>query len=204
MAQAIILRRRKLGKTSTEAIAKLSEGKIAVLRNDAILPFAPLYIRWGCTSNVPAQNVLNTAKAIHTVNNKTEFRKILNNYSLCPKTWFDPLEIIKHYPVIVRPEYHAQGRQLYLCNNLHEVFEAWDRIDSKGYISEYIPKVSEYRVFCGSGRVLCVAQKTPGNPQDIAWNVAKGGRFDNVRWGDWPLSAVSTVACTGLLNLVRC
>jgi glutathione synthase/RimK-type ligase-like ATP-grasp enzyme len=35
-----------------------------------------------------------------------------------------------------------------------------------------------------------VAQKTPGNADDIAWNVAQGGRFDNVRWDDWPLKAV--------------
>jgi glutathione synthase/RimK-type ligase-like ATP-grasp enzyme len=40
------------------------------------------------------------------------------------------------------------------------------------------------------GRVICVAQKTPGNPDDIAWNVARGGRFDNVRWDEWPLKAV--------------
>ena len=40
------------------------------------------------------------------------------------------------------------------------------------------------------GRVVWVAKKTPGNPQDVAWNVARGGRFDNVRWDDWPLKAV--------------
>jgi glutathione synthase/RimK-type ligase-like ATP-grasp enzyme len=58
------------------------------------------------------------------------------------------------------------------------------------YINEYIPKVAEYRVFCAQGRAVWVAQKTPGNPDDVAWNVAKGGRFDNVRWGDWPISVV--------------
>ena len=26
----------------------------------------------------------------------------------------------------------------------------------------------------------------------MAWNVARGGRFDNVDWGDWPLKAVKT------------
>ena len=40
------------------------------------------------------------------------------------------------------------------------------------------------------GRVVWVAEKTPDDPSDIAWNVARGGRFDNVRWGDWPLRAV--------------
>ena len=31
---------------------------------------------------------------------------------------------------------------------------------------------------------------TPGNPEDVAWNVARGGRFDNVPWDQWPLKAV--------------
>jgi glutathione synthase/RimK-type ligase-like ATP-grasp enzyme len=52
--------------------------------------------------------------------------------------------------------------------------------------------VAEYRVFVVSGRAVAVAKKTPGNPQDVAWNVARGGRFDNVDWGDWPLKAVKT------------
>jgi glutathione synthase/RimK-type ligase-like ATP-grasp enzyme len=47
-------------------------------------------------------------------------------------------------------------------------------------------------VFVGSGRAVWVAQKTPGNPEDVAWNVAQGGRFDNVRFNDWPLKVVKT------------
>jgi glutathione synthase/RimK-type ligase-like ATP-grasp enzyme len=41
-----------------------------------------------------------------------------------------------------------------------------------------------------SGRAVWVAEKTPANKAEIAWNVAKGGRFDNVRWNNWPLKAV--------------
>lgn len=40
-----------------------------------------------------------------------------------------------------------------------------------------------------SGRVVTVAQKTPDNPDAVAWNVARGGRFDVVSWGNWPLEA---------------
>jgi glutathione synthase/RimK-type ligase-like ATP-grasp enzyme len=58
------------------------------------------------------------------------------------------------------------------------------------YISELVDKVAEYRVFIVQGRVACVARKTPGNPREVAWNVAQGGRFDHVRWDDWPLQAV--------------
>lgn len=41
-----------------------------------------------------------------------------------------------------------------------------------------------------SGRVATVAQKTPDNPDAVAWNVAQGGRFDVVRWGEWPMEVV--------------
>jgi hypothetical protein len=58
------------------------------------------------------------------------------------------------------------------------------------YTSSLIRKVAEYRVFCVQGRVASVAKKTPGNPEDVAWNVARGGRFDCVPWGEWPLKAV--------------
>jgi glutathione synthase/RimK-type ligase-like ATP-grasp enzyme len=42
--------------------------------------------------------------------------------------------------------------------------------------------------------VVWVTKKTPANLDDIAWNVAKGGRFDNVSWDEWPLKVVR-VAC---------
>lgn len=50
-----------------------------------------------------------------------------------------------------------------------------------------IQKAAEYRVYVVCGRVAAVAQKTPGNPHKIAWNVARGGMFRNLRWDDWPL-----------------
>jgi glutathione synthase/RimK-type ligase-like ATP-grasp enzyme len=59
-----------------------------------------------------------------------------------------------------------------------------------GYVSRLIDKEAEYRVAVIQGRVAWVAKKTPGNPEDIAWNVARGGRFDNVKWGNWPMLVV--------------
>jgi len=58
------------------------------------------------------------------------------------------------------------------------------------YASELIDKVAEYRVYVVSGRVATVAEKTPDNPDAVAWNVAQGGRFDVVRWGSWPMEVV--------------
>jgi glutathione synthase/RimK-type ligase-like ATP-grasp enzyme len=56
-------------------------------------------------------------------------------------------------------------------------------------------------VFVANGRAVWVAEKTPGNPQDVAWNVARGGRFDNVKWGDWPMPAVrAAVAASNVIG----
>lgn len=189
-----ILRRRKLGKTSCDAIVAKTNNNFRVVRNDQGEPDVnDLVFRWGCTSNIPGNRVVNTARAIHQVNDKLGFRRLLEDTELCPKTFFNQEDWIintEEYPeVIVRPAKHAQGRNL-----LHIIFEettleqlnTFTRQHPEYYISEYIPKVAEYRVFVVSGRAIALAQKTPGNPEDIAWNVARGGRFDNVRWDEWP------------------
>lgn len=190
----VLLRRKKLGFTSCKGISSNSTNSIQTIRNDKVFPpNTDLVFRWGTTTDVPTNNVVNTAKAIHLVNNKREFRKILNENNLCPKTWFSINEFIgeENYPVILRRKTHAQGRNLHLCNNYEDLCLAADKYgEGNYYFSEFINKVEEYRVFVVQGRVACVAKKTPANPNEIAWNVAKGGRFDNVNWGDWPLKAV--------------
>lgn len=205
MKNVLIIRRRKLGRTSCKEIAAKMGHKAVVHRNDKPYPKIPvdLVIRWGCTSNVESKNVLNTAEAIHQVNDKVAFRKLCEGHDVCPKTWFD-VDTFKEeadynadgnlvIPVIGRPRQHAQGRNLHFCTELHEVVNIdWRYDEGNYYISEFIPKVAEYRVFVVGGRVACVAKKTPANPEDIAWNVAQGGRFDNVEWNDWPISAVET------------
>ena len=211
MKNVMIVRRRKLGFTSCKEIAAQSKHNTVVWRNDKPLAMdnPDLVIRWGCTSNVPTRNVLNPAIAIHEVNDKYEFRLKLNDHGLCPKTWFGQEEFlhdVRGLPegapkkVVVRPSKHAQGRNLHVCGTPAELREACN-LYPQYYISELIEKVAEYRIFVVQGRVACVAQKTPGNPEDVAWNVAKGGRFDNVRWGDWPMAAV--VAGVQAFNLSR-
>jgi len=181
--------------SSVREICAASTTGINWWRNDRLpLPDDDFYIRWGCTSNLPRgkeHQVLNESKAIHAVADKLEFRRTLqDNGELCPKTWFD-----KHLPhdvgqVVIRTRNHHQGRGLwvYHSNDL-DLGLMMIKLGPNGfYVNELINKVREYRVFMVSGRVVCVAEKTPGNPDDVAWNVAKGGRFDNVRWGNWPNS----------------
>lgn len=203
MKNVLIIRRRKLGRTSCKEIAAKMGHKAVVHRNDKPYPKIPvdLVIRWGCTSNVEGKNVLNTAEAIHQVNDKVAFRKLCEGHDVCPKTWFSEEDFLDtadytaegalSSPVIVRPSRHAQGKQLDYCTTLPTLVLACEKYQEY-YISEFIPKVAEYRVFVVGGRVACVAKKTPANPEAIAWNVAQGGRFDNVEWNDWPISAVET------------
>jgi len=190
-----IIRRRGLGMSSAKGIAEFSKKGIAWIRNDKELPKDDLYIRWGCTSNVPTKNVLNTASAIHEVNDKTGFRKVLDDLELCPSTWFRPMDVPDEdlaKGVIVRPAKHAQGRHVYLCYNNKELLAAAGKCGEGRYISRYVDKAQEFRVAVVQGRAVWVAEKTPGDAKAIAWNVAKGGRFDNVRWNDWPLKVVKT------------
>lgn len=198
----VILRRRKLGRTSAREISNFSTTGIEhkrnwVAREQQSINDADIIIRWGCVSNVNTNRVLNTAAAIHQVNDKAGFRRLLNEAELCPVTYFggeltESYSDSDVYPLVVRPSQHSRGRNLWVVNNLRELITtvAYYNLGTNWYASELINKVAEYRVFVVQGRAVAVAQKTPGNPDDVAWNVARGGRFDNVRWDAWPLQAV--------------
>lgn len=199
MANAYIVRRRKLGKTSCDNISAKSNLIGQVVRNDSPalnrMGKDLWAIRWGCTSNIPGNKVLNSAEGIHFVNDKKTSRMVFAENDLAPSSWTD----VKKWeadgaslPVIIRPERHAQGRKLYFCENKAEVQAAINKTGPSYYISEFIDKVAEYRVFVLQGRAVWVAKKTPADAKAVAWNVAQGGRFDNVRWDEWPLKAVKT------------
>lgn len=208
----ILLRRRKLGHTSCREIS--ARTNIVTIRNDKPIPNDIDYLfRWGCTSQCNAKHTINKAEAINLANDKKATRLKLaplhnKDKPIIPQTWDSAAEFgIKNYqfPVIVRPTRHAQGRSLFFCNTAIELHSAIDLIHAKGkdyYISEYIEKEAEYRVFIAQNRVVWVTKKTPANEADIAWNVAQGGRFDNVRFNDWPLKAcriaIMTVEAVGL------
>ena len=197
MKKLVILRRRKLGMSSAKGIAELSQTGIRWVRNDMEVTPQPqedeVCIRWGCTSNVASKNVINTAKSIHQVCDKTGFRQQLKHMELAPMTWFSdedvPHNVLVNSGVIVRPYKHAQGRQLYFCQDLKSLREAWDKCRG-GYISQFVEKDREFRVYVVQGRAVAVAEKIPEDKKAVAWNHALGSTFENVRWNDWPLQAV--------------
>lgn len=202
----VFLRRRKLGKGSVKGMrAWLSEMSIpnAVYNSWTGNMFGDveehnLLVRWGCTANTPPGNwtVINNAQGIHRVNDKRGFRSTLTNYepSLVPTTIISgdglPCDD-SNYPLIVRPSKHAQGKNLWVVNNLEEFLQVTSQLP-EWYASEVIDKKQEFRVYIVSGRVVTVAEKVPHNPEQIAWNVAQGGRFDVVPWGNWNLDACRT------------
>ena len=194
---AYIIRRRKLGRTSCRKIREYSTTGIKSRRSDGIRrPIDSDYIfRWGCTEAVGDGIVVNTAEAIHRVNDKRGFRQLLSQNELSGPVYTSAdisveEDIDYAYPVVVRPPTHHQGRNLYVANNERELAAAVGRCGPNWYASPFVNKVAEYRIFVVQGRCVCVAKKTPANPGDVAWNVARGGRFDNVNWDDWPLKAV--------------
>lgn len=187
-----ILRRKGLGRGSTAGVAAYAAAHdipLSVVRNDigTASPDSSAIIRWGCTSNIPhGIPVFNKASAIHGVSDKRGFRLLLNEHGLCPETWgflgAVPQDV--DFPLILRPSFHSQGKHVILCHNDSQLHEAAKKFPEH-YISRYIPKTHEFRVFMCQGRVVWVASKTHPDPSAVAWNVAQGAKFENVKWGQW-------------------
>lgn len=218
----VFLRRRRLGAGSTAGIIGaltnaqlIAEGETRVVRSWEAEDMASIraddvVVRWGCTAAIPNQpsHVSNSAESIHWCADKRSGRWDMQIAGVpVPQTWLHyndvPDDIIRE-GVVMRPRTHSQGRQLYVCrtyNEMHDAFHALGNPTDAYYISSLIPKVAEYRVFCMLNRAVWVARKTPGNPDDVAWNVARGGRFDNVRWDEWPkaviIAALQAAAVSG-------
>lgn len=202
--QPIILRRRRLGRGSTLGIQAASQQGIVPVRNWRARDRpteAPSHIfRWGCTSSFDFPHegsvVVNTARSIHWCNDKKQARIDMQEAGVpVPKTWDTGYFISQHFTdlggnYVVRRRHHAQGRDLWHGNYEEAKLAIIQNRVIDGYVSEFIDKEHEYRVFVCQNRAVWMAKKTPGNPQDIAWNVNQGGRFDNVRWGQWPLQVV--------------
>jgi hypothetical protein len=210
-----LLRRRKLGRTSCREVSRASTTGLRTFRNDGFecvidtgkykrgslghardgsLPVRDVgYVfRYGCTTHVPAGKVVNSIDAIRKVNDKSAFRKLTADAGLAPRTWLTSQEVLDSGylgKVVVRPSSHAQGRNLHVVERYDQLQSAFRQCPG-GYASELIDKVAEYRVFVSQGRAVWVANKLPDDRSQVAWNVAQGGTFENVRWSQWPIEAV--------------
>lgn len=207
---AYILRRRKLGRTSCKEIAATSEQGIKVLRNDEALPAADVVFRWGTTSNIPkkdGQLIVNSAASIHWCAGKKSGRLEMQAAGVpVPESW-DARDFLRKRQLVgqggefvLRRPTHAQGKDLWHGDAAHIERMIQQHNVQDGYVARKIDKVAEYRVYVIQGRVVCVAKKTPGNPNDVAWNVARGGSFDNVKWDAWPMTAIAAAIPAALLS----
>lgn len=201
---AIILRRRKLGRGSSKGITDASTTGISTVRNwkDRFPANLSTVFRWGCTSSLGRGDVtvVNTAESIHWCADKKQGRLDMQAAGVKVPFTIDHLELDSSRVIdlgeelfskdwVSRPVTHSQGRNLFVGNLVDAGY--WLQSNhGDGYHSLKIDKVAEYRVFVCQNRAVWVAKKTPGNPDDVAWNVAQGGRFDNVRWGEWPMAVV--------------
>jgi glutathione synthase/RimK-type ligase-like ATP-grasp enzyme len=90
---------------------------------------------------------------------------------------------------------------LNVCERLSDIYRACQKYD-KYYISEYIKKDKEWRVFVVSGRVAAVVEKIPVDPDEVSWGCVEQGQFRYVPWTEWPLfvtqKAVDAFLMSGL------
>jgi glutathione synthase/RimK-type ligase-like ATP-grasp enzyme len=192
----LILRRPKLGRGSTQGIKRfLQHPTFKIRRNDKVKQQpVDLLVRWGCTSTFPATKTLNKAEAISLANNKRRCRQLFQEKNISAPKLFNINEITENdFPVIVRPESHSRGKNIYLCNSFIDLANADARTARNNYISKYIAKDREFGVFVFNNRITSVIEKMPKTANannSIAWNVAQGTHaFENVNWENWPLKA---------------
>jgi len=182
-----LLYRRRTGGPTCRSISAASKTGLLAFRNDQVLPEdAEMVFRWGCTSPFPGDpEVVNRARSIHRAYAKGSFRALCEVAGVpTPQTWKTPRFMV--LPCIVRPETHHGGFNFHVCNTKEEYFEATAKYPM-WYASELIEKQAEFRVYVVSGRVVMIDRKYPGDPAQIAWNQAQGGKFKYVKWSQWDL-----------------
>lgn len=153
-------------------------------------------IRWGCTANIPRTApciIFNPARGIHRVYDKRRFRHILNEAGIGPITFFSVESYatylrdrnLRSLPVIIRPEHHERGQGLFRANTPQEATGFCNRLE-RFYMTQYVDKVAEYRIFVANNRCVYVANKVQEAPGSVVWQES----YANIRWGSWPLAAV--------------
>lgn len=193
----VLLRHAGMGNNCHHVADNFPGGKIRIVEPDTVPKNAEWVIRWGTTTLLPnpKTKVLNKAKAINETFNKGVFRKKLADNGLASRTWLslgafraDPYICDKG--VIVRPVHHQRGNNLHFALYDEEVEAAVNKCIGEGgyYISEFIKKDEEYRVFISQGRVVTVWSKHPRRKSDISWGCVSQGEFHYVNWGAWPLA----------------
>lgn len=203
-----VLRRKGvgLGLSGLEELSTTGLKLLSTENGQDNLPWDTKYVfRWGSTATIPGQGkVINSAKAIHWAFDKKNSRKEMADAGLAPKTWtyFGDFLDQNSYgdmgstgSVIVRPASHKRSENLFYCETPRQIFENihYRSCMNEGYyISEYIKKDRELRVWIVSGRVIAVCEKLPIMKEAISWGCVTQGTFKYIPWDEWPLFATQT------------
>lgn len=192
-----IIRRQELGNNCKFIIDGL---KGLGINADILIPAkAPVglkwAIRWGTTTPIDKNtNVINFASAITETSDKGTFRLKAAKDGLTPKTWGSLQELanddVGAEQVIIRPRHHERSENINLCINLEQAEKAIKKINGPYYISEYVKKDQEFRVFVANGRAFMVFEKKPKKRNDVSWGCVEEGAMEYVNWSEWPVHVV--------------
>lgn len=197
----LFIRRRGLGYGSIRGMMRWFQTPevnipCAEWRTDRVMPDVDptLIVRWGCTIAMPNRwqgvPVMNQPSSIHLCNNKKEMVRLVKEYDerMQPDVWMSEDSHQFHEGEwVIRPRVHSRGRNLLVYNGRFVSSIPFDDY----YARRLVNKRREFRVYVMMGRVVTVAEKHPGNPDNVAWNVAQGGRFEVLPWSQWPVEAMS-------------
>ena len=166
-------------------------------------------IRWGCTADIPSGHVvINRAKAIHEVFDKGTFRVKMASRGFAPRSWAsveDALFDTERAPtdVLIRPGSHTRSEGLYRCTTALQAKEAISAIKGPYYLSEYIKKDREFRVFVAQGRIVWMIEKIPKDKSEVSWGCVEDGGFKHIGWSEWPHDvmrvALGALSCSELV-----
>ena len=186
-----VVRRNHWGEKACEYLQQEWPELKIINKDQQAIPVDDWAIRWATTSNLPGNpKVINKASAIHTVYDKGGFRKKMADAGFAPETYtnidaFERANRPMEQGWVVRANNHAKGADLWICTQMRQVKAAVKQCLNGYYISEFIDKDREYRVYLVSGRIVAMIEKHPEDQNDVAWGL--GGDWDYIRWNNWPL-----------------
>lgn len=186
----IVRRNKAMGEKSLPIITEMTG--LPVYESGSVLPNTDDFVfRWGTTCTVPGGQVVNSAKAISKTSDKRGFRLELAKNDLTMPSWGSLEEMLlndAHKTVqefLLRPAVHTRSEDMFLCTELSEVVKSIQKINGPYYVSKFIKKKNEYRVFVAQNRIVWMIRKHPKKAEDITWGCVEQGNFEYIGWTEW-------------------
>lgn len=191
----IVRRNKSMGEKSLPIITEMTG--LPVYESGSSLPATDGYVfRWGTTCTVPGGKVVNPAGSIKRTSDKRAFRLELAKNGLTMPSWGSLEDMLlndAHKTVqafLLRPAVHTRSESMFLCTELSEVVKSIQTINGPYYISEFVQKKNEYRVFVAQNRIVWMIRKHPKKSEDITWGCVEQGNFEYIGWTEWNSEAV--------------